>query len=506
MGRHGAVTLNSKRRTVVGASAIVLATVASIAAIETSSGVSATSANLVRDPAFLTGVTNWSTTAGGTLSMVSGHDGHRAIRLLNSSAGTMTLALNDRVNTVATTTAGASYLASAWVSTDAPGITAGTRMMEYQGSTLHGSKQGSSWLRTGDWYYLSTSYTAVTSVSSIDFNVLGWALPKGKSLLISEPSLVQTSGGTSASSSSSSASASSSALSSSASVSSAVPSSIAPTTPDYTPSAPVTTAHQPPPISSSSAGTPTATGGSSSSSPSPTPAPSGYHLVWSDEFNSLSTAKWNVRNNTWSSNEQSIDTSRPQNVFISDGAVTLRAVQQSYTAYGTTRQYTSGYLDTIGKESWQYGRIEMRAKLPTAQGMWPAFWLRNDVGLGELDIMEAVGGLNNTSVETVHQSTNGDLARKGHQDTLPSGSNADWHVYAVEREPGYMNWYVDDRLVFSVTQSMLSWLDPTFNSPMNIRLNLQVGGSMPAYYQKPVVGAPLGASDYVIDYVRVYQK
>jgi beta-glucanase (GH16 family) len=483
-----------------------LATLASVAAIETSSGVSATTANLVKDPAFLTGVTNWTTTAGGSLSMATGHDGHRAIRLLNNSAGTMTLALNDRVNTVASTTAGARYLASAWVRSDSPGVTAGVRMMEYQGSTLHGSKQGSAWLRTSDWYYVSTSYTAVTDAASIDFNVLGWQLPAGKSLLISEPSLVQTAGATSSSSASSSSASSASSAStpaSSAPVSSAIPSSIAPTTPDYTPSAPVTTAYQPPPISSSSAGTPTTSG---SSSPSPTPASGGYHLVWSDEFNSLSTAKWNVRNNTWSSNEQSIDTSRPENVFISDGTVTLRAIQQSYTAYGTTRQYTSGYLDTIGKESWQYGRIEMRAKLPTAQGMWPAFWLRNDVGLGELDIMEAIGGIDNKSVQTVHQSTDGGMGKLGHEDTLPSGSNADWHVYAVDREPGYMNWYVDDRLVFTATESMLSWLDPTFNSPMNIRLNLQVGGSMPAYYQKPVIGAPLGASDYVIDYVRVYQK
>ncbi|MFL6164069.1 MAG: family 16 glycosylhydrolase [Jatrophihabitantaceae bacterium] len=490
------MTLNSKQRTIVGATAIAMAGLASIVVIETSNGVSATSANLVRDPAFLTGVTNWSTTAGGSLSMADGHDGHRAIRLLNSSAGTMTLALNDRINTVPTTTAGATYQAGAWVSTDAPGLTAGVRMMEYEGSIMHGSKQGSAWLRTNDWYYVTTSYKAVTSVSSIDFNVLGWSIPKGKSLYISEPSLVQTSPTPSSSATSSAAPASSTVQ-----TTTAVPSSIAPTTPDYTPSAPVTSANQPPPLSSSSASSPTASGSSS-----PSPAPSGYQLVWSDDFNSLNTGKWNVRNNTWSSNEESIDTSRPANVFISDGTLTLRAIKQTYTAYGTTRQYTSGYLDTIGKESWQYGRIEMRAKLPIAQGMWPAFWLRNDVGLGELDIMEAVGGMNDSSVQTVHQSTNGDLARKGHQDTLPSGTNADWHVYAVDREPGYMNWYVDNRLVFTVTQSELSWLDPTFNSPMNIRLNLQVGGSMPAYYQLPVGATPTGQSDYVVDYVRVYQK
>src|SRR4051794_6910936 len=82
MGRQGVGTSHSKRRAVVGASAFVLASVASIAAIETSSGVSATSANLVRDPAFLTGVPNWSPTAGRTLSMVDVHAGRRAIRML----------------------------------------------------------------------------------------------------------------------------------------------------------------------------------------------------------------------------------------------------------------------------------------------------------------------------------------------------------------------------------------------------------------------------------------
>src|SRR4029079_16903465 len=94
---------------------------------------------------------------------------------------------------------------------------------------------------------------------------------------------------------------SSSALPSSSAPVSVVPTSIAPTTPDYTPSAPVTTAHQPPPISSSTpAPSPTST-------PAPT-GPTGYRLVWSDDFNSLNTAKWNVRNNSWANNEESIDT------------------------------------------------------------------------------------------------------------------------------------------------------------------------------------------------------
>jgi beta-glucanase (GH16 family) len=242
-----------------------------------------------------------------------------------------------------------------------------------------------------------------------------------------------------------------------------------------------------------------------STSTSSTPA--GYKLVFLDDFNTIDRGKWNVRNNSWAHNEESMVTSRATNVFTSNGALTLRAVHENYTAYGTTRHYTSGYLDTIGKESWKYGLMEMRAKLPAAQGMWPAFWLREgNGGLGELDIMEAVGGMPTRTVQTVHQSTNGDMAKAGHEDVLASGSTSDWHTYAVDREPGFVKWYVDGRLVFSKTRSALTWLDSAFNEPMNIRLNLQVGGSMPNWYHKPVIGAPSGKSDFVIDYVRVYQK
>jgi len=493
MDPRGVVTLASRKRWAVGAGVVALAAVASVGVIATSQGVSATTSdNLVRDPEFATGTASWTTTTGASLSIADGHDGHLAIQLLNQTANPGTFALNDRVNTVSTTRAGATYQAGAWVRTDSPGLTAGARMMEYQGSVLHGSQQGSAWLQNTDWKYVSTTYTATTGVSSIDFNVLAWQLPAGKSLLVSDPSLVELNPvGSSSSASSSSASS-----------------------PTGSPSAPVSIVHTPNPSSSapapsSSTPAPPPPSSSTPAPPPPTssaPAPTGYHLVWSDDFNSINTSKWNVRNNSWAHNEESIDTSRPQNVFINNGALTLRAINETYTVNGTTRQYTSGYLDTIGKESWQYGRIEMRAKLPTAQGMWPAFWLRDDSGLGELDIMEAVGGLNTKTVQTVHQSTNGDMAKAGHENTLASGSNADWHVYAVDREPGFMKWYIDDKLVFSVTSTQYSWLESAFASPMNIRLNLQVGGSMPAYYQKPVMGAPLGASDYTIDYVRVYQK
>jgi beta-glucanase (GH16 family) len=374
-------------------------------------------------------------------------------------------------------------------------------MMEYQRMLYRGEKRSSAWLRTTAWTKVSATYVAKANRSTIDFNILAWSLPRGKSLLISQPSLVLLSLPAQPVPVKKPAPAPTTSAPAPAPTTSAP--APAPTTSAPAP-APTTSAPAPAPTTSAPAPAPT----TSAPAPAPTtsaPAPSGYRLVFNDDFNTIDRTKWNVRNNSWARNEESIVTSRSANVFVSNGALTLRAINETYTVGSTTRQYTSGYLDTIGRGSWKYGRFEMRAKLPPAQGMWPAFWLRNNTTLGELDIMEAVGGRVNQTVQTIHQSTNGDMAKAGHEDTLPSGTTATWHTYTVDRQPGYVKWYVDGRLVFSKTQTQLTWLDPSFNEPMNIRLNLQVGGSMPNWYGLPVKGAPLGQSDFVIDYIRVYQ-
>jgi beta-glucanase (GH16 family) len=503
MSRHLGARPSTVKRSWVGAALVALVGAGAVTALDVSSTTAVAAAatvNLVADPTLSNGTAAWFTRTGGSLAVVPGHNGHPALRLRNETAAPLTLALNDRVNTVHATVAGATYQASAWIRTDAPGVTAAARQMEYQRLVLRGDSRASSWLRTTGWVHVSVNYTAKANLSTIDFNVLAWALPRGKSLLVSEPTLT--------------------VLSMPAPAPAVKPSSpkpkpttSAPTPPpapsSSTPPPPAPSSSTPPPPPPSSSTPPPPPPSTSTPAPAPSssaPAPTGYKLVFNEDFNSIDRTKWNVRNNSWAHNEESIVTSRPDNVFVSNGALTLRAIKESYTVGSTTRQYTSGYLDTIGRESWQYGRIEMRAKLPSAQGMWPAFWLRDNTNLGELDIMEAVGGRVNSSVQTIHQSTNGDMAKSGHEDYLPSGTTATWHTYAVDREPGSVKWYVDDRLVFSKTQSLLSWLDPTFNEPMNLRLNLQVGGSMPNYYGLPVNGAPLGASDYVIDYVRVYQQ
>lgn len=230
-------------------------------------------------------------------------------------------------------------------------------------------------------------------------------------------------------------------------------------------------------------------------------------IVFDDEFDgtSVDRSKWNVRNNGYASNEESIVTDRKSNVFVSDGVLTLRALRETYSTGSTQRSYTSGYLDSIGRFSQQYGRWEMRAQLPTAKGMWPAFWLRSDHSPGEIDILEAIGGLPTMAVQTAFPSTNDGSVKKTHRYDFASSSGiADWHVYGLSWTPTSITWDIDGKTIFTLTSQDAAWVATAFRDTMNIRLNLQVGGSMPGYFNKQVDGSTALPADYRIDWVRAY--
>src|SRR3954452_12238955 len=145
-----------------------------------------------------------------------------------------------------------------------------------------------------------------------------------------------------------------------------------------------------------------------------------YQLVWADDFDgtAVDTTKWNVRNIWPAANEEAIDTNRPANVFVSNGVLTIRSQRETRTistADGpVTHAFTSGYLDTIGKQSSTYGRFSMHAQLATQQGtskgIWPAFWMRpDDGGFGEIDIIEAIGSdATGTEWNKTHQTIHHD--------------------------------------------------------------------------------------------------
>src|ERR1700712_1228343 len=163
MSGHRATHSRVSTRSWVGAALVALVGAGAVTALNLSSTTAvagASPANLVADPTLSKGAAAWFTGAGGSLALVAGHDGHPAVRLRNETAAPLTLALNDRVNTVHTTLAGATYQASAWIRTDAPGVSAAARMMEYQRLLHRGEKLTSAWLRTAGWVHVSADYTA----------------------------------------------------------------------------------------------------------------------------------------------------------------------------------------------------------------------------------------------------------------------------------------------------------------------------------------------------------
>ena len=131
-----------------------------------------------------------------------------------------------------------------------------------------------------------------------------------------------------------------------------------------------------------------------------------WKLVWSDEFNGangspVDSSKWvqETGGGGWGNEELEYYTNRPQNAFLQNGNLVIKAVEEKYSGSdGVSRNYTSARLKTQGKFSQTYGRFEARIKIPRGQGIWPAFWMLGaDIdqvpwpACGEIDIMENIG-------------------------------------------------------------------------------------------------------------------
>jgi beta-glucanase (GH16 family) len=254
--------------------------------------------------------------------------------------------------------------------------------------------------------------------------------------------------------------------------------------------------------------------------PVPQPHP-GWTLVWSDEFSgpdgsSPDPAKWtyDLGGKGWGNHELESYTNRKENARIEKGNLVITAQKETYTGSdGMTRDYTSARLKTQGLFVQTYGRIEARIKIPEGQGIWPAFWMLGEdiptVGwpkCGEIDIMENIG----KEPATIHGSLHGPSATGRTSDltstfSLSAGQNfaADFHLYAIEWDPGTVRFYVNSNLYATFHSSDWpaggKWV---FDHPFFIILNLAVGGDWP--------GTPDASTKFpqtmLVDYVHVYTR
>ena len=237
-------------------------------------------------------------------------------------------------------------------------------------------------------------------------------------------------------------------------------------------------------------------------------------LVWADEFDgtSVDTSKWEFMLGDgsafgipgWGNNELQFYTA--SNATVADGVLTITA--QRETVGG--RNYTSSRLRTLGRGDWTYGRFEMRAKLPSGRGLWPAFWMLSsapDYGgwpaSGEIDIMESRGENPDQIFTTLHYGGPGASTASGSGASLPAGTAGEFHEYAVEWQRGEIRWYIDDQLV-STQNNWYTTAAPfpaPFDVDFHLLLNLAVGGN----FGGPPDSSTEFPAAFVIDYVRVYQ-
>ena len=170
--------------------------------------------------------------------------------------------------------------------------------------------------------------------------------------------------------------------------------------------------------------------------------------------------------------------------------------------------YTAASLITAGKASFLYGRIEVRAKLPKGQGVWPAIWLlgtnmtsRGWPRCGEVDIMEFVGKEPDRVRATVHFTRDGKHASKGGKLTTSAPSD-DFHIYALEWFPERMDFYFDQQKYFSFNLDEAgAGPDNPFRKPQYLLLNLALGGDWGGPMDNGVL-----PQQFKIDYVRVLQE
>ena len=231
-------------------------------------------------------------------------------------------------------------------------------------------------------------------------------------------------------------------------------------------------------------------------------------LLWEDDFESENTqpVSWNMeRDDSGGGNDElQFYTRRDTNVYIENGKLILRALEEEYGGHN----YTSGKVTTRGVADWRYGRMEARIKLPEGQGIWPAFWMmpsENKYGTwpnsGEIDIMELIGSEPATVYGTIHYGPPWNYSNGMYQ--LPEGTFSQaYHDFSLEWTADSMKWYVDDQLYSTKSKDDLSRPEQwqVFQERFYLILNLAVGGNWPGNPDETTVFP----QKMEIEHVRVY--
>ncbi len=225
-------------------------------------------------------------------------------------------------------------------------------------------------------------------------------------------------------------------------------------------------------------------------------------MAWADEFNvdgPPDSSKWSYELGAggWGNNELQYYTSRPENVVVQNGLLKIKLLKEVYMG----SNYTSARIVTKNKFTLQYGRVDIRAKLPSGGGTWPALWMLGAnyetnawPACGEIDIMEHVGNMPNTIHSTLHHPGHSGGNGDGGTVNIPTATT-DFHVYSVDWSSTTIKFYVDNVVYYTFNNS--SGLP--FNNPFFFIFNCAMGGNFGGAVDPNVMAATLE-----VDYIHVY--
>lgn len=244
------------------------------------------------------------------------------------------------------------------------------------------------------------------------------------------------------------------------------------------------------------------------------------NLVWWDEFDvngAINSSKWFHQTQlpnggSWYNGEIQHYTNRLVNSFVNNGFLSIVAKRETFTDQGHTKQFTSARLNS--KFAFQYGRVEVRAKLPFGVGTWPAIWMlgKNIIepggywtsthgttgwpACGEIDIMEHWGDNQNFVQSAMHTpSSSGNTVNHGGQ-LIPTAS-IEFHVYSLEWTAERMVFSVDDVIHYIYSPAVKNAETWPFDAEQYLLLNIAI---------EPEISANFMEDAMEIDYVRVYQE
>ena len=243
-----------------------------------------------------------------------------------------------------------------------------------------------------------------------------------------------------------------------------------------------------------------------------------YRLVWSDEFNYTGLpdlAKWSydIGGNGWGNDEAEFYTGkRMENARVENGHLIIEARKEALSGVEGMegKSYTSARLVTKNKGDWQYGKLEVRAKIPRGRGSWPAIWMLgskdnyNWPDDGEIDIMEHVGFDQGKIHASVHcKKYYHSIGTQKTAITTVADCSENYHVYSLTWNAEMVQVAVDGKNYFSFANEHSGYDAWPFDNKMHLLLNIAIGGGW---------GGQKGIDDSIfpiqmeVDYVRMYEE